>query len=47
MKKDCTDCIHFIDKEAYTCEIEDSCINGFYFEEGDADEHRQNMANAE
>ena len=39
MGKDCINCKHCIDKEVYTCEIKEPCINNFYFEEGDVNEH--------
>lgn len=31
-EKDCSTCNHCIDKEIWTCEIDDYCFNHFYYE---------------
>jgi len=36
-EKHCSTCKHCIDKEIWTCEIEEPCINHFYYEKDESE----------
>lgn len=39
MDKDCSNCKHCIDKEIWTCEIEEPCMGHCYYEREESGEH--------